>query len=142
MRADEGVVRAAGGVPWRVLDGSVEVAVVHRPKYDDWTFPKGKLDAGESHEDAARREVFEETGLDAAPGEELVSVSYRDASGRPKTVRYWEMRVDGGDFTPNDEVDELRWVAVSGVRRLLTYRHDDELVASFVRFVRSVGFEP
>jgi 8-oxo-dGTP pyrophosphatase MutT (NUDIX family) len=142
MRADERVVRAAGGVPWRVLDDFVEVAVVHRPKYDDWTFPKGKLDAGETYRDAARREVFEETGLDVVPGEELVSVSYRDASGRKKTVRYWEMRVDGGDFTPNDEVDELRWVAVSGAGRLLTYRHDDELVASFARFARSLGFEP
>jgi 8-oxo-dGTP pyrophosphatase MutT (NUDIX family) len=127
-------VEAAGGIVWRVVDGVVEVCLVHRPKYDDWTFPKGKLDAGETHEQAAVREVEEETGMRAVLGRELVSTSYRDNKGRPKRVRYWEMTVAGGAFTPNAEVDELVWAGLTEADGELTYRHDREVLAAFARF--------
>ena len=117
-------VYAAGGVVIR--DGLV--AVVHRPKYDDWSFPKGKLDPGESFEDAALREVEEETGLRCSLGRELPSTEYRDSKGRPKLVRYWEMTPVAGEFTPTNEVDELRWLGPAGALDLLTYRRDQELL--------------
>jgi 8-oxo-dGTP diphosphatase len=100
------------------------VAIVHRPKYDDWTFPKGKLDRGESFEEAALREVREETGFECELGEELDSTHYHDRHGRPKVVRWWEMTVVGGEFEENDEVDELRWVTPDEARALLTYERD------------------
>jgi 8-oxo-dGTP diphosphatase len=102
--------------------------LVHRPKYDDWTLPKGKLDPGETHEQAAVREVLEETGLRCTRGGELASTTYRDRHGRPKRVRYWEMAVEGGRFTPNREVDEVRWVDVGAAERLLSYARDREVV--------------
>jgi 8-oxo-dGTP diphosphatase len=117
-------VLAAGGVVIR--DG--KVAVVHRPKYDDWSFPKGKLSSGESFEEAALREVEEETGLRCELGRELPSTRYRDAKGRPKLVRYWEMTPRGGEFTPNREVDELRWPSLAEAERMLSYEHDRELL--------------
>ena len=122
-----GVVRqvhAAGGVV--ECDGLI--AVVHRPRYDDWSLPKGKLDRGERWEDAALREVREETGLVCALGTELERVRYRDLRGRPKTVRYWRMTVVGGEFAANEEVDELRWLDRADAVALLTYPHDRELV--------------
>jgi 8-oxo-dGTP diphosphatase len=119
-------VEAAGGV---VLDDEGRVVVVHRPRYDDWSLPKGKLDAGESFEEAALREVEEETGLRCALGEELDPVHYRDNKGRPKVVRYWLMHVeDDPGFVPNDEVDELRWLTPGEAAELLSYPHDAELV--------------
>ncbi|HZJ27519.1 MAG TPA: NUDIX hydrolase [Acidimicrobiia bacterium] len=127
----EPLVRAAGGVVRRERAGSAEIVVVHRPRYDDWTLPKGKLDTGESFEDAARREVEEETGLRCALGRELAPVEYTDHRERPKLVRYWMMRVVGataGESVPNDEVDELRWCTVEAAERLLTYEHDRALV--------------
>ncbi len=117
--ADRDVVRAAGGVVWRRRDdGPVEVLLVHRPRYDDWSLPKGKLDPGETEAEAALREVAEETGLACELGPELSTVSYRDRKGRPKTSRYWAMRplADEG-FTPNDEVDRLRWLPFEQARR-------------------------
>lgn len=128
---DDPVVRAAGGVVWRVDGGVAEVLLVHRPKYDDWTFPKGKLDEGETEEEAALREVHEETGLECVLGSELAGVAYRDARGRPKTVRYWEMRPVGGAFAPNREVDEVRWLTVPDASDGLTYRHDVVVLRSF-----------
>ena len=119
-------VRAAGGVV--VRDG--RVCLVHRPRYDDWTLPKGKLDDGESFEDAALREVWEETGLRCRLGEELEPTRYTDNKGRPKLVRYWLMDVvDDEGLDPNDEVDELRWVPVAEAPSVLTYGHDRDLVA-------------
>jgi len=120
------LVKAAGGL---VVRGGL-VAVVHRPKYDDWSFPKGKLDPGEGFEEAALREVEEETGLRCRVREELPSVSYRDAKQRPKIVRYWRMEPIEGEFTPNDEVDEMRWLAPDEAARLLSYQRDRELARS------------
>ena len=129
----EALVRAAGGVVWRPADGVVEVLVVHRPKYDDWTLSKGKLHEGESDEDAARREVEEETGLRCTLGRELPSISYQDLQRRPKVVRYWEMRPEGGSFTPTGEVDEVRWMPVEEVVAFLSYDRDRDVVAALRR---------
>lgn len=122
-------VRAAGGVVVRDGPGGPEVVAVHRPKYDDWSLPKGKLDPDEDWEEAALREVAEETGFECELGDELSSVSYTDRKGRPKLVRWWAMRPSGdGEFTATDEVDEVRWIAVDEAEGLLDYEHDRELV--------------
>ena len=118
-------VEAAGGIVMQ--DG--EVLLVHRPRYDDWTFPKGKLDPGESFEDAALREVEEETGLRCSLGEELPSSRYRDNKDRPKIVRYWLMEPRSGTFEPNDEVDEVRWLPPAEAAGALTYERDREVLA-------------
>ena len=117
-------VRAAGGVVIR--DGLV--ALVHRPRYDDWTLPKGKLDAGESFEEAAIREIDEETGLRTRLVRELPAVYY-EVRGRPKVVRYWLMEVESDPgFVPNDEVDELRWLEPAAARSLLSYDSDRDVL--------------
>lgn len=130
----EGAVCAAGGVVRRRVDGvgPDEIVVVHRPRYDDWSLPKGKLEPGESWEAAARREVEEETGLRCELGCELSSVEYHDRKGRPKLVRYWLMEVaeTTGPFVPNAEVDRLRWCSPDDAVHLLSYEHDRELVRS------------
>jgi 8-oxo-dGTP diphosphatase len=119
-------VRAAGGL---VVRDDGRIAVVHRPRYDDWSLPKGKLDGGEGWEDAALREVHEETGVRAELGDELASDEYTDSKGRPKTVRWWRMRVVADDgFAADDEVDELRWVTPEEAASLLSYEHDRRLV--------------
>jgi 8-oxo-dGTP pyrophosphatase MutT (NUDIX family) len=118
---------AAGGV---VMRDDGRVAVVHRPRYDDWSLPKGKLDPGESFEQAALREVEEETGLRCRLGRELPSVEY-EVSGRPKLVRYWLMDVESDPgFAPNSEVDELRWVSPADAAALLTYERDRRVLAA------------
>lgn len=125
-------VHAAGGVVWRRTPaGGTEVLLVHRPKYDDWTIPKGKLDAGESGEEAALREVEEETGLRCALGPELASVTYTDREGRHKIVRYWAMEPVAGRFIPNREVDDARWLPSEEAAELLSYGRDREVLASF-----------
>ena len=118
------VVRAAGGVPVRTDGAGVEVLVVHRPRYGDWTFPKGKCEPGETDEDCALREVLEETGLVCELERELPSTAYSDSRGRPKTVRYWRLRVVGGELGFVHEVDAARWVSPDAAASLLTYQRD------------------
>lgn len=118
-------VRAAGGLVLR--DG--RVLLVHRPRYDDWTFPKGKCDDGEDDEACALREVAEETGLRCELGGELPSTAYVDSRGRPKRVRWWRMRATGDEgFEPSDEVDELRWATPAEAAELLSYERDVALL--------------
>lgn len=136
------VVRAAGGVPWRrSADGGVEVLVVHRPRYDDWSFPKGKLDPGESWEQAAVRETYEEAGIVAVLGVELPPTTYRDRFDRPKRVRYWAMTVavDAGASGSDDEVDQRRWLDVHTAASVLTYDRDREVLARIVAIVSEGG---
>jgi 8-oxo-dGTP diphosphatase len=129
-------VLAAGGLVWRRDDdGDIEVLVVHRPRYDDWSFPKGKCDPGETFAETAEREVLEETGFAVAFGAELDEARYRDHKGRPKLVRYWAMTVAGGSFTANDEVDEARWVSVADARVLVSYPHDAALLDGLLRVI-------
>jgi 8-oxo-dGTP diphosphatase len=106
-----------------VVDGG-RILLVHRPKYDDWTLPKGKAEPGESDEDCALREVREETGFDCRLGPELASTGYRDSRGRPKRVRYWLMDLAGGEFVPTPEVDEIRWCTKAEGDALLSYPRD------------------
>ena len=121
-------VNAAGGVV--VRDG--KVLLVHRPRYDDWTLPKGKLDPGEAFEDAALREVEEETGQRCSLGRELPSTRY-EVGGRPKLVRYWLMTPEGGTaFEPNDETDDVRWVTPEEAFALLTHDRDRDVVRAAV----------
>ena len=116
-------VRAAGGVVLR--DGCV--LLVHRPRYDDWTLPKGKLDVGESWQEGARREVEEETGLRCDPGDEVGRSHYLDQNGRTKEVRYYRMEPRGEPF-PQNEVDEVRWVPLGDAPSLLSYDRDVEIL--------------
>lgn len=124
-----GHIRAAGGVVWRRDgDGLVRVLVVHRPRYDDWSLPKGKADPGESDADCARREVQEETGLTCVLGAELPPTRYRDSKRRPKIVRYWAMQPVSGEFSPTAEIDEVRWLPVAEALELLSYDHDRPVI--------------
>lgn len=118
-------VLAAGCVLWRCFPESegIEIALVHRPKYDDWSHPKGKLKRGEEPLDAAVREVLEETGMRCVPGEPLPAVHYL-VDGRPKTVHYWAAEAMDDDFVPNSEVDRLLWLAPAVARERLTQAHD------------------
>jgi 8-oxo-dGTP diphosphatase len=119
-------VLAAGGVVVR----DRRVAVIHRPKYGDWSFPKGKLDPNEGFAEAALREVQEETGLRCRLGPEVASTRYRDSKGRSKLVRYFRMEPLAGSFEPTDEVDELRWLAPPEAAALLSYERDREVLAA------------
>lgn len=124
------MIEAAGGVVLRTRDGHTEVLVVHRMRYDDWSLPKGKLDPGESAVAAAVREVEEETGVHAAPIDELPELTYTVAAG-PKRVRWFTMRFlsgDPADRPPDEEVDVARWVELQEAVDLLTYAHDVALL--------------
>jgi 8-oxo-dGTP diphosphatase len=132
------VIRAAGGVVWRTSpDGNgPEVAVIHRPRYDDWSLPKGKLGAGEPEVEGAVREVLEETGYHVRVGRPLGETRYEKVVGvvrRPKVVRWWAMRAVSGGFSPTREVDELRWVPLAAAELLLTRDTDRELLHRFAR---------
>lgn len=123
------LIRAAGCVLWRrsPLDGGLEICLVHRPKYGDWSHPKGKLKRGEQPLAAALREVTEETGHEARPGAPLPTAHYI-ANGRPKQVSYWAAEAVSGTFVPNDEVDRLLWLPPAAARARLTQDRDRTLV--------------
>jgi len=126
------VVQAAGGVISRRTErGEVEVLLVHRPHRRDWTFPKGKVDRGETDEACALREVEEETGLRCALLSELPAISYIDHKGRRKVVRYWMMDPIGGVAGPRNEVDAVRWVTLNEAAATLTYDRDRALLKAF-----------
>ena len=133
------VIRAAGGVLWRPSVGSdgeptVEVAIVHRPRYDDWSLPKGKLAPGEPEVEGAVREVLEETGYRVRIGRPLGETTYRKAVAgidRPKVVHWWAMRAETGAFAPNDEIDDLRWLSLDEARALLTRETDQDVLDRF-----------
>jgi 8-oxo-dGTP diphosphatase len=105
--------------------------LVHRPRYDDWTFPKGKLVDGEDEEDAALREVEEETGLVCTLGREIASTRYRDSRGRPKLVTYYLMRPRGGSFAPHEEVDEIAWLPPREARARVSWERDEAVLRAF-----------
>ena len=135
---DHGVVRAAGGVVVRGEPDALEVVIVHRPKYDDWTLPKGKTEPGETDEECALREVREETGLRCELLGELESTSYRDALGRPKIARYWLMRPVGGKLGARHEVDRALWVPLAQAEEQLTHGRD----VGVLRSVRAESYLP
>lgn len=134
IRADEWVTRAAGCVLWRraASGDDVELALVHRPKWADWSFPKGKLKRGEDWLTGAVREVAEETGMSCRPGPEMPTVHYL-VNGRPKKVRYWAAEATGGTFEPNNEVDRLLWLSPAQARRVLTQGRDREMVDALLK---------
>jgi 8-oxo-dGTP diphosphatase len=127
-------VRAAGAVLWRTTDPGVapEIAVIHRPRYDDWSLPKGKVDPGETEPATAVREVAEETGYSCRLGRRLATIRY-PVDGGLKRVRYWAARVTGGEFAPNDEVDELKWLPVGEAANQLGYPHDRKVLRRFMK---------
>jgi 8-oxo-dGTP diphosphatase len=127
------LLEAAGGLVWRAGKRGIEVLVVHRPKYDDWSLPKGRREPGESASAAARREVREETGLVCRLGDELADLTYTDRKGRPKRVRYWAMTAQRGRFRANTEVDEVRWVRVADAAEWLSSAREIAVVATFAR---------
>jgi 8-oxo-dGTP diphosphatase len=131
MDPERAQVKAAGCVVWRrTAEGEIEIALAHRPRYDDWSLPKGKLEGGEDWAVAALRETEEEIGQRGKLGPELPPVFYRDRKGRDKVVRYWLMEGGDASFTPNDEVDELRWETLEEALERLTYPVDRDTVGA------------
>ncbi|MGW5258112.1 NUDIX hydrolase [Streptomyces sp. NPDC004012] len=127
------VIRAAGCVLWRrsPVDGEPQICLVHRPRYDDWSHPKGKLKRGEDPLAGALREVAEETGYTAVPGAPLPTAHY-EVNGRPKQVHYWAAEATAGFFVPNREVDRILWLPPAAARARLTQPRDRELVDAFL----------
>ncbi|MFJ4784182.1 NUDIX hydrolase [Streptomyces sp. NPDC088794] len=136
-QTDNTLIQAAGAVLWRhsPVDSALEVCLVHRPKYDDWSHPKGKLKRGEESLTGALREVTEETGYTAEPGTELSTVRYF-VGGRPKQVRYWAAEAVSGGFAPNDEVDRILWLSPGAARSRLTQFRDRGLVDELLTTLR------
>jgi 8-oxo-dGTP diphosphatase len=126
------VVQAAGGLLVRRQAGQLQIALVHRPIHQDWSYPKGKLEEGETFEEAAQREVFEETGFICRLLRFIGHTEYIDRKGRPKVVGYWVMSAETGSFEPNEEVDELRWLDIASAGLLLTYERDRSLLAAML----------
>ncbi len=126
-------VRAAGGIVVRRTSGSgLQVALVYHASRDDWGFPKGKLEPGESELFCARREVEEETGLLCNIGAYVGQTQYVDRRDRPKIVHYWLMEPLAGVFEPTEEVDDMQWVSIDSASKLLSYEHDRVLLARYV----------
>jgi 8-oxo-dGTP diphosphatase len=126
-------VLAAGAVLWRRGDGSEpEIALIHRPRYDDWSLPKGKVDPGETEPVTAVREVHEETGQLSVLGRRLTAVSY-PVEQSIKKVRYWAARRVDGEFNPNAEVDEIKWLPVTDAMKHLEYPHDRKVLRRFAK---------
>ena len=125
-----GEVRAAGGVPYRRNGDDLQVLLVYRSRYRDWTFPKGKVKKDESDEEAARREVEEETGLEVELGPELPSTTYTDPKLRKKTVRYWAMTPTSGQAVAQNEIDEVEWLSREEAADRLTHERDREVLRS------------
>jgi len=134
---DDAVIRAAGALPWRRRRGELQVALVHRPRYDDWSWAKGKLEPGEEWAVAAVREVFEETGLHVRLGRPLPTASYTVAGGTgqpsPKEVRYWSAEVVGGDGTLVNEIDQVAWLEVGAATERLSYPRDLDQLGALVQ---------
>ena len=132
--AANAAIFAAGAVLWRPNGSATtpEVAIIHRPRYDDWSLPKGKVDAGETEPVTAVREIREETGYTAHLGRRLTAVSYPVEQG-VKKVRYWAARKVDGEFSPNAEVDELKWLPVSAAMKELGYPHDRKVLRRFMK---------
>ncbi|MFE7455424.1 NUDIX hydrolase [Streptomyces sp. NPDC057554] len=139
-RTEDDTVLAAGCVLWRraAEGGGVELAIVYRPKWDDWSHPKGKLKRGETAREAAVREVLEETGMTCDPGSELPTTRYV-TEGRPKEVRYWAAEATGGSFSPNREVTAVRWMPPADAREQLTWERDKWLVTALLGTERLPG---
>ncbi|KND26349.1 NUDIX hydrolase [Streptomyces acidiscabies] len=133
----EATIQAAGCVLWRTspIDEDLEVCLVHRPKYDDWSHPKGKLKRDETPLDGALREVEEETGYAARPGARLLTLAY-EVNGRPKVVQYWAAEAIQGAFVPNDEVDRILWLPPAAARNRLTHPRDKDLVDALLTAIR------
>lgn len=132
-RAEPDLVRGAGGVIWRHGDSGLEVLVVHRARYDDWSFPKGKALADEDDVACARREVAEETGLECELGPEVATSHYRDQHGRPKVVTFFAMTPASGSARAADETDGIAWIGLDRARQLLTWPGDRRVLDSFAR---------
>ncbi|QHC26029.1 NUDIX hydrolase [Streptomyces sp. GS7] len=137
---DTAPIRAAGCVLWRrsPSHGGIELALVHRPKWDDWSYPKGKLKPREDPRQGALREVLEETGMTCELGPELPTVRYLVGT-RPKVVHYWSAEATGGGFLPNKEVDRLLWTTPEAARDVLTQPRDKELVGVLLSVLRVSG---
>jgi 8-oxo-(d)GTP phosphatase len=137
-RSGSRIIYAAGAVLWRVdntdaANRDVEIALIHRPRYDDWSLPKGKVDPGETAPVAAVREVLEETGQHTVLGRRLDKVSYPIDQGIKK-VYYWAARSTGGEFAPNHEVDDLLWLPMAGALERLSYAHDRKMLRHFAKY--------
>ncbi|MCX4906777.1 NUDIX hydrolase [Streptomyces sp. NBC_00878] len=135
------LVRAAGCALWRKSSSGegIELALVYRPKWSDWSLPKGKLKHDEEARDGAFREVLEETGMECALGPELPTAHYTDAQGRPKEVRYWAAEATSGTFAPNDEVSRLLWLSPEAATQRLTHERDREMVSSLLDALHKTG---
>jgi 8-oxo-dGTP diphosphatase len=132
---DAPLIQAAGAVLWRKSDKSkIEIAIIHRPRYDDWSLPKGKVESGESHISAGYREIQEETGYESTFGPEIGSVVYK-LEGAPKEVRYWSAAATVKTGNPNpQEVDEVLWLEPSKAKEKLTNKDDRAIVDFFLEF--------
>ncbi|MGW0736729.1 NUDIX hydrolase [Streptomyces sp. NPDC002851] len=136
----EATVWAAGCVLWRRSpSGDIELALVHRPKWEDWSLPKGKLKPGEEPRDAALREVLEETGMTCVLGPALPNTHYVDAQSRPKVVFYWVAEATGGAFLPSTEISRLVWLPPATALEWLTHERDRELIPAALEALRSAG---